>query len=374
MRFKKEIVVANLKKFVKPAAIALCLLITTFISIRVVNGQKGQRPDKRKGGGNDYVIIEGDIQVSRDFYQRLQEAQRSPNAAPIRYEGKLWPNGVVPFEFDSNVSADNRTRMIDAMAVLEAVANVDFRQCGNNDCDGNYVHIQDSDSNNSHVGMKGTGIFDWSGGQDINIFNWNVKFIMVHELLHCLGFFHEQSRSNRDNYIKVNCDNVEDGCGVFSSNRVNFKIEDDSTGYGSYDFDSVMHYGQCSFSKNDVCPTPTAEFPNGGVTITVLPPNDVMWQNNIGQRNHLSALDRASVSFLYPHSDWRFLNVDYDGARGSSIGSFLRPYTSFAEAVSKTPERGTLWLLRTQTIPAVGTYDKRITIKTAPGVEATLGG
>jgi hypothetical protein len=59
---------------------------------------------------------------------------------------------------------------------------------------------------------------------------------------------------------------------------------------------------------------------------------------------------------------------------GTSDGSFSRPYTNFAEAVSKTPAGGTLWLLRTQTIPAVGTYNKRITIKAAPGVNAILGG
>src|SRR5262245_6882457 len=362
----------NLKKFVKPVAIACCLLILTSSSFQSVNGQKRQTPDKRRGGGYEYVIIEGDIQVSPDFYQRLQAAARSPQAAPVRHDTRLWPNGVVPFEFDSNVSAANRTNMLDAMAVLEGVANVDFRHCSNDDCSGNHAHIQDSDANNSYVGMKGTGIFDWSGQQDINIVIWNSKFTMVHELLHCLGIFHEQSRSNRDNYVRINCDNIEDGCGILSDFGHNFKIEGDATGYGRYDFDSVMHYGQCFFSKNNNCPAISADFPDGGVTITVLPPNDANWQNNIGQRNHLSTLDRASVSFLYPLPDWRFLNVSYDGDRGSPIGSFLRPYTSFAEAVTKTPEGGTLWLLRTQTIPAVGTYGKRITVKAAPDVEAIL--
>jgi hypothetical protein len=75
-----------------------------------------------------------------------------------------------------------------------------------------------------------------------------------------------------------------------------------------------------------------------------------------------------------PVSSRRFLDTSYSGGKGPSDGSFYRPYTSFAEAVSKTPAGGTLWLLRTQTIPAVGTYNKRITIKAAPGVNATLGG
>ncbi len=73
-----------------------------------------------------------------------------------------------------------------------------------------------------------------------------------------------------------------------------------------------------------------------------------------------------------PISGRRFLDASYYGENGPSDGSFSRPYTSFAEAVSKTPAGGTLWLLRTQTIPAVGTYNKRITIKAAPGVAAAL--
>jgi hypothetical protein len=363
----------NQKSFVKPVAMLFCLLILAFSSSRIVNGQKGQLPDKPKGSTEDYVIIEGDIQVSRSFYQELVAAARSPQSAVVRHPTKLWPGGVVPFEFDDNVSADNQTKMINAMAVLEGGANVDFRQCENNDCTVPfYVHIKDSDKNSSWIGMR-----PLLGGQYIHIFNWDHKFIMAHELMHCLGFFHEQSRSNRDNYVRINCYNVLDVCGLiglFPDYSSNFKIDSDATGYGSYDFDSVMHYCQCSFSRNANCPTPSTEFPDGGVTITVLPPNDTVWQRRIGQRDHLSELDRASLSFLYPAPNWRFLNVDYGGERGSSNGTFLRPYTTFAQAVANTPEGGTIWLLQTQTIPAVGTYSKRITVKVAPGVEAILGG
>lgn len=370
----------NKKSFVKPLALLCCLLILACSSFHIVNGQKPQLPAKPKKAADDYVIIEGDIQVPPDFYEQVQQQlrapDRSPQSAAVRFPTKLWPGGFVPFQFDSNVSAQNRAAMLDAMAVLEGVANVDFFQCSGNDCPGglSYVHIQDSDSNNSWVGMKGEPTGEYARRQTINIFNWNVRFIMVHELLHCLGFFHEQSRSNRSNYVKINCDNVKDGCGFWSEFGHNFEIESDSTGYGSYDFDSVMHYGQCFFSKNANCPAISPEFPDGGVTITVLPPNDTTWQGKIGQRRHLSELDRASVSFLYPPADWRFLNVDYSGFRGSPNGSFLRPYTNFAEAVAGTPEGGTLWLLTTQTVPAVGTYGKAITIKPAPGVEALFGG
>ncbi len=74
-----------------------------------------------------------------------------------------------------------------------------------------------------------------------------------------------------------------------------------------------------------------------------------------------------------PISSRRFLDTSYNGVNGESNGTFRRPYTSFAEAVRETPAGGTLWLLRTQTIPTVGVYGKQITVRAAPGVVATLG-
>jgi len=354
------------KSFVKSGAMLVCLLMLVFSSPRVINGQKEQQP-KRPGDATDkYVIIEGDIQVSPSFYQELVTAARLPQSAPIKHPTKLWPNGVVPFEFDANVPPANQAEMIDAMAVLEAIANVDFRQCGNNNCGGNYVHILKSARNSSAVGMKG-------GEQELNIISWTDRYRILHELLHCLGFFHEQSRPDRDNYVRPICENVKGGCDS-DNYKVNFGIKSDATPYGPYDFDSIMHYGQCIYSVNTYCPQVSDQFPDGGITLQVREPYNTQWQDAIGSLSHLSDLDRMNLQFLYPAPDWRFLDKSYSGGNGSSNGSFHRPYTGFAQAINNTPEGGTIWLLHSQTIPAVGAYGKQVRVRVAPGVVATLGG
>ena len=50
------------------------------------------------------------------------------------------------------------------------------------------------------------------GGQELSIGNrCNRKGIIVHELLHALGFWHEQSRPDRDSYVRVFFENIKSG-------------------------------------------------------------------------------------------------------------------------------------------------------------------
>lgn len=351
--------------------IGVCMSLTLCIfTLPLVIAQTGQLQDAQvRDIPKGYTIIEGDIQVPIGYVKLLR--QRSPGSPAATYQTNLWPGGIIPFEFSDDctfdpdtsaspcVSQTNRTAMLSAMAVLESAANVDFRQCDNNSCDGNFVRIQNSNRNNSSVGMQG-------GCQIINIANWFPQNVIVHELLHCLGFFHEQSRPDRDNFVRVNCNNIQGGCDgdIF---KVNFRIEDDASVYGPYDFGSVMHYNQCAFSM-DCRPGATCNCAN--VTITVLPPNNTNWQTAIGQAAGPSNLDLLTLSFLYPQPNWCFLDRAYDGANGRPNGSFRRPFTDLKMAIANTPPGGRLWI-QPGTYSGVESIDKRITLE-APLGSVTL--
>lgn len=102
----------------------------------------------------------------------------------------------------------------------------------------------------------------------------------MHELLHALGFFHSHSDLSRDEYIRVDYENIPDTAvpnfATFSNNYV--------TNYGhGYDYESIMHFGEYSFTKNGL-PTLTPLLPYEGV---------------IGQRNKLSDKDIAKVNMMY---------------------------------------------------------------------------
>ncbi|KAK9531125.1 hypothetical protein VZT92_010569 [Zoarces viviparus] len=120
-------------------------------------------------------------------------------------------------------------------------------------------------------------------GQNVSIgARCDTKAIVQHELLHALGFYHEQSRSDRDDYVKIWWDQIEEG------KEHNFnKYEDDFiTDLNTpYDYESIMHYRPLSFNKNDSVPT---------ITTTIPYFNEV-----IGQRLDFSAVDITRLNRMY---------------------------------------------------------------------------
>ena len=83
--------------------------------------------------------------------------------------------------------------------------------------------------------------------------------IVVHELMHVLGFEHEHNRADRDSFITVNFENIDpQAVGMFAIKTA------DSSFFGTpYDINSITHLGSGSFSINGL---PTI-LTKGGATI-----------------------------------------------------------------------------------------------------------
>ncbi len=288
-------------------------------------------------------LVEGDIIVPDD------------QTIAGTYAPNLWPNGRVVFVFHDDVATPDRQSMRLAMSKWEAVANVRFVYL--NQLESHVILIQNSTENNSAVGMSDVSV------QVININAWNAQDVLVHELGHALGFWHEQSRRDRGDYIRIHWERIPE------DREHNFDAEYYSDAYGPYDYASIMHYSQCAFSD---CGNNCREDPAGCCwnnkttcrTIEVLSPCDTTCQDFIGQPTQLSYLDKVTMSFLYPEDDWVFVDQE---ERWTGEGTFDEPYRQFTMGEIYVPLGGTIWI-------QPGSYWAMDTYRTAVTLRAPLGG
>ncbi|KAK6734662.1 hypothetical protein RB195_018074 [Necator americanus] len=107
---------------------------------------------------------------------------------------------------------------------------------------------------------------------------------VTHEIGHALGFFHEQGRYDRDAYVSIDSQNIQNGYLSQFTKQSRSSMEDYGVGY---DYGSVMHYDQFSFSSN------------GRSTIKTLDNN---YQQTIGQREGPSFMDVKRINLAYCNS------------------------------------------------------------------------
>ncbi|XP_045132543.1 hatching enzyme 1.2-like isoform X2 [Portunus trituberculatus] len=114
---------------------------------------------------------------------------------------------------------------------------------------------------------------------------------VIHELLHALGMFHEQSRPDRDEHIDIITENIiPDYIGNFRKQSA-----DNTTFPFRYDYNSVMHYGSNFFSFNLNKPTIVPKVKGA----------------KIGQRIMMSKLDCLKLNELYGCLDNPFNKEKY---------------------------------------------------------------
>ncbi|XP_073340744.1 meprin A subunit beta-like [Pagrus major] len=119
-------------------------------------------------------------------------------------------------------------------------------------------------------------------GQTVSIGNRCDRLAIIeHEIMHCLGLHHEQSRYDRDDHITIMWDNIKAG---HKGNFHKLSPSKTTTFNTPYDYLSVMHYGKKFFSKN-----------SRNTIVTKLP----QYQDKIGQRLEMSPIDVYKLNRLY---------------------------------------------------------------------------
>jgi hypothetical protein len=269
------------------ALLALCLV---FIAHGIPINEKliapPALPDKPEAEpkGTNPMLLGGEFEGDMIFPDGFDPTDSSRGVAI--HGNKQWPSGVVPYDISAITSAADQKTITDAMQTLmyavatpkantqERTACVFFRP--RTSTDKVYFKIQYGTGCSANVGYM-------TNYQSVMTLQQNGCFYsrtIQHELMHVLGFHHEQCRPDRDSFLTVNLENVE------ANMRHNFNkyvwgssVQNQGS---TYDYASIMHYDTTAFTMNG---KPTMVPRQAGAII--------------GKATVLSATDIAEVRHYY---------------------------------------------------------------------------
>uniref|UniRef100_A0A914XNJ3 Zinc metalloproteinase n=1 Tax=Plectus sambesii TaxID=2011161 RepID=A0A914XNJ3_9BILA len=219
---------------------------------------------------NDIVLTVEQAQHLLDtFEDDIRRTKRNAYPNPNGF----WKNPTaIPYRF--SVGEDDWKEDIRA-----ALAHIESETC--------LRFVENGAGADSILFIRGSGCYSSvgrvGGQQQVSIgYGCESLGIVAHELTHALGFWHEQSRRDRDYNIWINFANIFDGT------QGNFEIRDartiDNMGQ-PYDLGSVMHYGSRGFSIR--------------WDLYTIQTRDPKYQNTLGQRTGLAFIDAKQHNIRY---------------------------------------------------------------------------
>ncbi|KAI3386529.1 hypothetical protein SNEBB_006063 [Seison nebaliae] len=226
----------------------IILILSVIISI-----SKGHVIDKIDIYAQD--LFEGDIELTDvtelpEFEELLKNEDVGRTAVYSLFGNLYWSNGIVPYTIDKNTFSTSQVKYVDtAVKQLEDKVNsglskrcLTMKPAGNNE--GHIEFSGDATGCSSAVGKKLR-----NGKHKVSLANPGCVHtdIIQHELMHALGFRHEQSRPDRDSFVRIMWNNVKPGK---EHNFNKYSTFNTRTFNSSYHYTSIMHYKKNAFSKN----------------------------------------------------------------------------------------------------------------------------
>lgn len=234
-----------------------------------------------------HAIHEGDIDLGP--IERL--AHLRGGAVSL---GNRWPNSRINFRFapgfTGQVCGTSKTNCVDIRTQVRTTLAAMAQKLSMNFVEdsalvaANYVTLDWAPADANFGGSSNT--VGMAGGEQTIVFPighladttlpqaivYNLQpnpSTLRHEMLHAMGLWHEQSRSDRDASITINT-----GC-IQSGSLSQFDKKSGETDVGPYDFASIMHYSTTAFcapwflasadpdGDGCVCPVMTSNVPGG---------------------------------------------------------------------------------------------------------------
>lgn len=214
-------------------------------------------------------ILGGDIVINQRELDSL--CNYGTKAATTSIFSRYWFGGNVYYTLSSGLPVDERTKVINAMSYVHNATGIEFVPRTNQS---NYIQFSQTNDGcfSDYIGMKG-------GQQHIGFSSEYNMMNVVHEICHALGFYHEQCRQDRDNYITVYIDSIPNSeLPQYTKYSINTGFD-----FGGFDFNSIMLYS----SMITV---------NGTLRIVMTKKDGTLF---FPQRSYLSNCDIEAIKYIY---------------------------------------------------------------------------
>lgn len=239
--------------------------------------------------------LECDMVLTKTQIEKLRQINSGNQRTYITPFVNHWWGGWVPYVINVNFSAGARTTILNAIADWQNNTTLNFveRTAQNAYAYPDYVEFTPSTVNNSYIGrIGGKQIINLAvaagGGVDLTS--------TTHEIGHSIGFYHEQSRTDRNNFIVVNWGNIRNSA---AHNFETYAALGQPGGQiGAFDFTSIMLYPSFIFDPN--------------FTIDPFIPALIRLDGSVWGTNFvLSAGDIETANFIYgpPYAKIEYLRV-----------------------------------------------------------------
>ncbi|MGP9799495.1 M12 family metallopeptidase [Rheinheimera sp. NSM] len=249
---------------------------------------------------NGTAIFEGDIVLGdTDVVQlgntskKIETDDYTPLSMYTPVVGRKWPS-TIPYAFNTALTEANRTDILGVMRQFEAIANIRFVPRSNQR---DYLHFEFTSEKGvcgrSYIGKQGGKQNVWLKDSCI----YPSSHAIFHEILHALGFFHEHTRPDRDDFITVHWNNIS------SEYQVDYnKLTANIAVTGAYDYSSVMHYRGTRDGKTVLSAKSSSAPTLGGYSLSLGDINGLI--EMYGETPRVPYVSRVAVEWVGCTSGW----------------------------------------------------------------------
>lgn len=248
--------------------LVLCLL-GCYVKLQSVAAVDSSLEIEAKSGRNSVHEQETMVTVELEDSPKINGVRNRSKRNFVAFKRHRWYSKTIPYILDKSLGSSGKQAFREAVKEFRGKTCLRFTPYTN---EKDYLWVYRGSGCSSVTGRSG-------GNQTMSLGEGcHRKGVVIHELLHALGMTHEHCRADRNEFIRINMENIKKDA------RIEYRVWRGFVTKEPYDYGSIMHYGFNFFSIDPKKPTIVKLMPGG---------------KQMGQRKGFSDLDLRKINRFY---------------------------------------------------------------------------